>query len=139
MDSLAKLPPDDMQAVIGFVQTITEKQAKSHDWLTSSQAKSTLVAEYNTLNKVWHMPALMKCSSDGEAGGYYLLGKKAQNPMTEENHLLIWNTRYLNKYQYAIHMFYRRCLDVGAKSPQEYKAVASHIASTMRLGVNLLQ
>jgi hypothetical protein len=145
IDSLVKLTDKDLTTITNLLDTIALNKSKNYEWLYSKNAEAPLLAEYKILRKVWNMPVLIKggstegITSRQPGGHYYLLGKYTDNPFKDnQDYFLIWNTRYWNRYQYAIGMFHRRCIDVKAISSSQKREVAKNMANAMKVAGNML-
>ena len=143
IDSLQQLSDADLHNVIRVLDTIVKKQSESVSWLYSSKAMHPLCMEYVLLRRVWKMPMIMKGEKTEECwgeDGYYLgLGKELKGAIYETDCERIWNTRYLNPYQYAIGIVHRRIKDVGVQRAVNIRKVVAKTASVMRDAASLLQ
>ncbi len=128
MGNLAKLSDADMNKLISIMDTIVSKQNDNGSWVTSGEGDSLLMIQHTLLSKVWKMPKLVKGEGYyGETNCHYL------GQYTKEYYGgRIWNTRYLNRFQFAAGFFHRRCIDAVAHTAAERKTVGKKIAELMK-------
>lgn len=140
-EELSNLSDADQTRLVALLDGIVANQDKDHGWIYYAQAEPVLQEEYDILAKVWSMPKLFKSKKNYLGGHYYGFDKEpSTNPWhTPGDDKLLWNTRYLNNYQYAVGVFHRRCRDAGAITPAARREVAKNIASCMRQGAALLE
>lgn len=136
-EKLCELNDNDQARLIALLDEIVDQQNKHGDWIYTAEAEPVLQAEYNLLKKVWNMPKLFKSKKNYLGGHFYGFDKAPSINLRYDK--LLWNTRYLNNYQYAVGVFQRRCRDVGATTPAARRDVAKKIAAVMREGAQMLK
>ena len=146
IDSLDCLSDHDLLCVMQVLDTIVRKQTVHHSWLWTAEAEHTLCVEYVLLRRVWTMPVLIRGGRNGEYGedsneeGHYLfLGRYLKDLRNDEDYELLWNTRYWNKYQYAIGVVHRRIKDIGVMKAENMRKVIKKTASVMKDAGELLK
>ena len=135
IDTLAHLDSSSLTNLIHYLNQISSAQEKNRSWMFTHQGSTILTNEYNLLKKVWAMPKLILVHPENESGEYLVLGK---NVTSIQYDVPVWSTRYLNRYQFAVGIFHRRCKDMKAKTYAQRQEVAHRIASTMRNGSEYL-
>jgi hypothetical protein len=138
---LNRLSARDQKELMNTMDTIVYYQSKNPDWIYTKWSTTTLKKEYNLLAKVWTMPKLVEdIQTDSNMTvnpyGYMLFLGNTNNLNSEEKWDRVWNTRYINEYQYIIGLVHRRVLDAKG---EEINSVIQKVASLMNEAVNMLQ
>jgi hypothetical protein len=137
-ERLTLLSAASMEQLIHMTDTIATNQDNNGSWIYSADAGPILKREFTLVQNVWNLPGLVK-SGIIMRDSCYTIGKSVSNPFEDKNETILWNTRYLNKYQYAIGVFHRRCRDVGASTYEQRKEVAQKIASLLQKASRMLE
>lgn len=132
--NLKKLNDDDLANITRLLDTIVCNVHRDPMWIYNKEAENVFVDEYNILSKVWVMPPLLKGRTIEEItnrkpGHYYILDV---HTLWEGLEYLAWNTRYLNRYQYAIGMFHRRCIELKPQTSQEKRGICTKMSEIMK-------
>jgi len=137
IEKLTQLSDIDQSNLIKLLDTIVTQQSADGDWIYyGTGSERILISEYDILKKIWLMPKLVK---GGGRGHIYYLGKYVEYPWKEDaDYPLMWNTRYLCKYQYSVAIWHRRCRDVYANTPQQRRDVALKISSLLKEAAAML-
>lgn len=137
IERLVQLSDVDQANLVKLLDTIVMRQDRDFFWLYSPTAQHIFIEEHNILKKVWKLPKIIKGNKVFN-GNIYCLGKYVENPWSDENIVLVWNTRWLSKYQYAVGVWHRRCRDVYANTPQQRRDVALKISSLLKEAAAML-
>lgn len=138
IEQLNNLSDDDQTKLMQMIDTIVSQQTADSRWITSSEGSELLKQEYELLAKVWQMPKLKEGKTTYSSGPVYYLG----NPVNDESYDYegrLWNSRYLNRFQFAIGFFHRRCLDVSAVNPSARREVSKNVARLMQKAAKTLR